>query len=373
MCGMSPPSPRKVLMTADTVGGVWTFAMELCAGLAQRGVEVTLLSMGRLPDEAQQKEARAQPNLNLVATGYRLEWMQNCQADVIESGRLLIQLAAEFKPDVVHLNGYYHATLPFDAPVLLTAHSCVASWWRACKREPMPLEWWRYTNWLSAAIRAADVVVAPTNAFLSDFQRLHGPAKRALAIWNGRSASLFRPGAKLNFVLAAGRLWDEAKNIGTLVRAAEGLDIRIAVAGEEVSPDGNVVDLPNVEFLGSLSRSAMAEQMAQASVFASPARYEPFGLTILEAALSECALVLGDIPTLRELWDGAAIFVGPDDVDQWRSTLSRLAATPERAAELGRKARARALTYSAERMVEGYWQTYRTLLSSAAAFAEAAA
>ncbi len=31
-----------------------------------------------------------------------------------------------------------------------------------------------------------------------------------------------------------------------------------------------------------------------------PARYEPFGLSVLEAALSGCALVLGDIPSLRE-------------------------------------------------------------------------
>lgn len=370
---MSPPSPRKVLMTADTVGGVWTFAMELCAGLARRGVEVTLLSMGRLPDAAQQNEAREQPNLNLVATAYRLEWMQNCQADVVESGRLLMQLAAEFKPDIVHLNGYYHATLPFDAPVLLTAHSCVASWWRVCKREPLPLEWWRYANWLSAAVGAADMVVAPTGAFLSEFQRLHGPAKRARAIWNGRDASLFRAGAKQNFALAAGRLWDEAKNIGTLVRAAEGLDMRIVVAGEDVSPDGSVVDLPNVDFLGCLSRNAMALQMAQAVVFASPARYEPFGLSILEAALSECALVLGDIPTLRELWDGVATFIDPDDVAGWRAALSSLAADWQRAAELGRKARARALTYSAERMVDGYWNAYRTLLSSAPVLAEAAA
>src|SRR3954468_24361492 len=127
---MSPPSPRKVLMTADTIGGVWTFAIELCAGLAKHGVDVTLLSMGRLPDEAQRAEAEAQPNLRLVSTAHRLEWMSNCESDVMDSGRTLLELAHECRPDVVHVNGYYHASLPFDAPVVLTAHSCVASWWR---------------------------------------------------------------------------------------------------------------------------------------------------------------------------------------------------------------------------------------------------
>src|SRR4051812_28728342 len=111
---------RKILMTADTVGGVWTFAIELCAALGAHGVEVTLFTMGRLPDAEQLAEAGAQPNLRLVSTPYRLEWMQDCQADVIESGRALLQLARELQPDVVHLNGYYHASLPFDAPVVLT-------------------------------------------------------------------------------------------------------------------------------------------------------------------------------------------------------------------------------------------------------------
>ena len=44
--------------------------------------------------------------------------------------------------------------------------------------------------------------------------------------------------------------------------------------------------------------------MARASIYALPARYEPFGLSILEAALSGAALVLGDIPSLREVWGG---------------------------------------------------------------------
>src|SRR5206468_7815710 len=67
---MSPHAPRRVLMTADTVGGVWTFAIELCAALARRNVEVTLFTMGRLPDEAQLAEVGAQRNVRLVSTAY---------------------------------------------------------------------------------------------------------------------------------------------------------------------------------------------------------------------------------------------------------------------------------------------------------------
>ncbi len=56
----------------------------------------------------------------------------------------------------------------------------------------------------------------------------------------------------------------------------------------------------------------MATAYAAATVFASMARYEPFGLAVLEAAQAGMRLVLSDIPTFRELWDGAAIFVGDE-------------------------------------------------------------
>jgi glycosyltransferase involved in cell wall biosynthesis len=261
----------------------------------------------------------------------------------------------------VHANGFYHASLPLEAPVVLTAHSCVASWWHACRREAIPLEWWRYANWVAAGVRSANLLTAPTEAFLDQFQRMHGRATNARSIWNGRDPSLFSGGPKRNCVLAAGRLWDEAKNIGMLCRVAGRLNVPVAVAGDRTSPDGGAAGIRNVLWLGLLSRSEMAAKMAEAAVFAAPSRYEPFGLSVLEAALSGCALVLGDIATLRELWDGAAFFLEPDDEEGWARTLSQLAEDSRLASEYGRRARERALRYSAQRMAAGYLEAYRTV------------
>ena len=36
-------------MTADTVGGIWDYALELAGGLSHRGIHVTLAVMGREP------------------------------------------------------------------------------------------------------------------------------------------------------------------------------------------------------------------------------------------------------------------------------------------------------------------------------------
>ncbi|MFA7430262.1 MAG: glycosyltransferase, partial [Rhodospirillaceae bacterium] len=164
-------------------------------------------------------------------------------------------------------------------------------------------------------------------------------------------------------VLAAGRVWDEAKNLALLGTVAERIDWPVAVAGDAVAPVGGHRLLPGVQALGRLSAPAMARQMARAAVFASPARYEPFGLAVLEAALSGCALVLSDIPTFRELWGGAAEFVPPDDPAAWAAALNGLARDDARRAVLQRKAWRRGLAYSAAAMTAGTLCAYGDVIS----------
>ena len=65
--------------------------------------------------------------------------------------------------------------------------------------------------------------------------------------------------------------------------------------------------------------------MRRSAIFAAPSRYEPFGLAVVEAAISGAALVLADIPTFRELWSDAALFVSPDDSGGWSRALTELA------------------------------------------------
>ncbi len=110
-------------------------------------------------------------------------------------------------------------------------------------------------------------------------------------------------------VLTAGRLWDEGKNVAALDRAAVHLPFNICAAGPVQGPNGAAIELTRLDWLGTLEPLALHEVMARTQVFASTALYEPFGLAVLEAAQAGCALVLSDIPTFRELWDGAALFV----------------------------------------------------------------
>jgi glycosyltransferase involved in cell wall biosynthesis len=101
--------------------------------------------------------------------------------------------------------------------------------------------------------------------------------------------------------------------------------------------------------------------MSRAAVFASPSIYEPFGLAALEAAHAGCALVLADIPTYRELWEGAAAFVDPRDVDALAGALNALAAGPDDRARLAASARARAQSYAPERQLAALRDAYAAM------------
>jgi glycogen synthase len=106
----------------------------------------------------------------------------------------------------------------------------------------------------------------------------------------------------------------------------------------------------------------MALWMGRASIYALPARYEPFGLTVLEAALAGCALVLGDIPFLRELWGECALFVSPDSSTELTEALSRFINDPMLRKRMARAARLRAGELSTDRMAREYLSAYARLL-----------
>jgi glycogen(starch) synthase len=347
-------------MTADCVGGVWTYALQLAKVLARDDVEVVLVTMGRRPSRDQAREATGLENVRLISTDLKLEWEQDPDDDLDRANDLLLDVEANFRPDIVHINGYANARAGFAAPTIAVAHSCVPTWWQACYRCAVPHEWQRYETRLRDGIASVDCVVAPTRAYLDEFIVHHGRPRRSEVIHNGRDSRDGMPQRKRHFALAAGRLWDEAKNIGAVVRAAERIGASIVIAGDGARPDNLP---PNVAMVGKLSQDAMVGTMAAATAFLSPARYEPFGLAILEAARAGCALVLGDIPTLRELWDGAADFVDPEDHEALAAAASRLLSDSQAARQQGTLAAERAARYGAQAMSSAYLTLYRDLLS----------
>jgi len=357
--------PKRILMTADTVGGVWTYAMELCRALGDRGIEIALATMGAPLKHCQRAGAASLWNVRVFESDYKLEWMNEPWHDVDCAGEWLLELEDQFEPDVVHLNQYSFGALPWRAPKIVAGHSCVLSWWRATKGCEAPAEWNTYRERVIEGLALADFVIAPSKAMLASLQEHYGPFGASASIANGRSFSRRRAGRKLELVLGAGRLWDEAKNVAALAETAPNLPWPIYLAGENCAPDGVKTNHSQTHYLGHQSPAEMQLWFGRAAIFAAPARYEPFGLSILEAALAGCALVLGDIPSLRENWDDAALFVPPDNTVALEAAIQKLIAEPDLRQSLASGSHDIAATLTPERMAENYLAVYSEVLAKA--------
>jgi glycogen synthase len=342
----------RVLMTADAVGGVWTYALELARALTPLGLSTTIATMGPRPSADQLSAAAGISGLEIVTSDFQLEWMDDPWADVAGAGEWLLDLESRVGPIIVHLNGFVHAALPWRAPVVAVGHSCVTSWAEAVGGEIEPQRLARYRQAVSTGLHAADWVVAPTRAMHRTLQRLYGPLPRTSPIWNGRDGGRFPPLAKAPYIVTAGRIWDRAKNIDALNTIAPSLPWPVLVAGE--GDPGTAT-----QHLGRLSESRLAQCLGRASILALPARYEPFGLVPLEAALAGCALVLGDIPSLREVWGDTADFVDPEDHDGLRAALLELIEHPSRLQARAAAAHHRAVELTPARMAREYLNVYR--------------
>ena len=141
-----------------------------------------------------------------------------------------------------------------------------------------------------------------------------------------------------------------------------GIGVPVRAAGPLIGPNGARTALDNAVALGSLSAVEMAHALGRRPVFCSAAFYEPFGLTVLEAAQAGCALVLSDIPTFRELWEGAAVFVPPHDADAAAEVLERLLDDARLSARYGALARRRARRFTPEAMARDVAQLYGRVL-----------
>lgn len=343
----------RILMTADNLGGVWTHALDLVRGLAPRGAEVVLAVVGEPLTDEQRAELDRTPLHSWHALGCALEWMPDPWADVDRSGKWLRELAAD--ADLVHVNGYAHAALGWDVPVMLGAHSCVVSWWRAVRGRTPAGELREYSRRVREGLEAADLVVAPTRWMLRSLKESYGFGGRGAVVPNGRGGA-FSPRRKEPLVVTIGRVWDEAKNAVALEDVAGDLPCDVVVVGE-----GDRRGRPHR--VGRLAPHEVSDLLGRAAIFAEPALYEPFGLAALEAGMAGCALVLGDIPSLREVWGDAALFVDPRDRDALRTTLRRLARYPDECESWGGRARARAVGYTLDSMAEGYAELYAALVA----------
>jgi glycosyltransferase involved in cell wall biosynthesis len=354
----------RVLITTDAVGGIWHYSLDLARGLAPLGVEAVVAVLGPAPSAMQRKAAAGVAGLRLVDTGQPLDWLAPDAAALAMAGEAVAKLAAKHQVDIVQLNApALGAVADFPAPVVAVLHSCVATWWGEVRGdEPLPQDFaWR-TEKVRAGLARAATVITPSDAFGALVQRRYALQAAPQTVHNGRSRLATGSQAPHDFIFTAGRLWDQGKNLRTLDAAAAAIGVPVHAAGPVQGPHGERILLEHLHSLGTLGEAEVGQWLSRRPVFASAALYEPFGLSVLEAAAAGCPLILSDIPTFRELWHDVAIFVDPRDPAAFALACNELVGDDLERATMGRAARERAATFTPQAMAAQMASLYRALL-----------
>jgi glycosyltransferase involved in cell wall biosynthesis len=193
---------------------------------------------------------------------------------------------------------------------------------------------------------------------LDELRRIYG-LDGGVVVPNARRADWVRDIPTDPLILSGGRVWDEAKNLVLVDQIAPDLSWPTIFVGS-TDPPGPRLPRPEMadRSLGALSWPELSTWLLRARIYVAPARYEPVGLGILEAAQAGCALVLGDIASLREVWGDAALYADPDDPLSLTASLRDLVDRPELLRQQAQRARKRAAEYSLPRLAASYLDLY---------------
>jgi glycosyltransferase involved in cell wall biosynthesis len=358
------------------MSGSWTYTRELVTGLVTRGIRVTLVSFGEIPLPEQIAWMDLLHGLEYRPTAFRLEWMDDARHDLPESSEFLVSLAREVQPDLLHLHQFCHGDLAIDIPRVVMAHGDLISWSEAvqgCMPRPTPwLKWYRET--IIRGIAAADAVVAPSACMLSTLISTYSRPRRATIIYPGRNPIFFNPYvSKDDSVLSVGRLLDAGKQVFLLTQHTQPLSVCI-VGAEQTVPLPRIPIRADVKvstaqscvaIRGPQTEAQLRALYSRAAVYAATARYEPLGLSALEAAFSRCAIVANDIPSFREMWGDAALYFRTNDARSLAEILRKLDADRVMRHAYADRAYARARDrFTTKRMIDDYLDLYRSLLSA---------
>lgn len=363
-----------VLVTADTLSGVWPYTRELVTGLTQRGVAVTLVSMGEIPPADQTEWMDGLRGLDYRPTAFRVEWMRDAESDLDAANRYLAEVSAEVKPDLLHLSQFHQVQLQTDAPKLLAVHGDVLTWWQ-CVHESRPrsddawIAWYR--EMVGQGIAGAAALVAPSQWMLAALRQLYGAPRLASVIYPGRSPALFHPHMSKELIaISVGRIWDIGKNSALLARFESPIPMYLVSsdaapdhpANRDVFPPRQRLHVKSIQ-----TEKQLRLLYGKAAIYVTTAQYEPFGMSPVEAALSRCAIIASDIPTHREVWGDAAVYFSSNDPESLCAALWELSNDRELCATYGKLAFDRARTrFSAARMVDDYLHLYHALASAGA-------
>jgi glycosyltransferase involved in cell wall biosynthesis len=276
-----------------------------------------------------------------------------------------------FKCDVVHAHTPYLLGVKaakLDVPKVVTAHFLPFHFieWAFGTNPPAAAEkiGWAFESWF---LNQFDVVVCQTRVGRKYFHKM-GLKKPVQVIPNGMNLAKYKGGSAKrfyehygfkDFALFVGRV-DASKHPEWIVEAARQLPKQLFV----ISGTGTMVDklerLPNIKFLGRLSRSDLIDCYNAAIVALMPSKVETEGLVAQEAMACGTPVIISDNEVLREVVGDAGLVCR--NADELAKHVVAIAGDAKLKKELSERALAKVAERDINKSVSALFDLYEELL-----------
>ena len=358
--------------------GLLTYSREIVGGLRARGVKVFFVHHGALPA--------------LTDDSLTLRSLTGSHRYIISSPRTkrtITDLLRRERVELVHVSLSFSTLIDFGLPELCheLGLPCVATFhvpydsrfglWQGISTAVYRL--------YAQSLASFDRVIIFSEQQKSLLEHYGVPSDNVAVIPNGVDIDKYSPGPtdfKQSLEASAlvgylGRV-DPEKNVDILVRAFQDVDapedVKLVVigSGSEKRRLDRRYGSARVVFTGQVMDEGKRIAMLRAmDVFVLPSMVEGLSLSLLEAMACGVAPVATDVGSDGEALRGAGILVDTKDIDgQLRVALRTLIEFPDFRAELGRRARARAVErYSLSDNLDRLLAVYRELRPAAGAAA----
>lgn len=270
---------------------------------------------------------------------------------------------------------------PSQAPLVATVHDLGVVRFPAT----FPAQWRLFhRRGLDLILRRAGVILADSRSTAEDLRSLSGkrdPRVRVVPLGVDEPPRIgeelirevmARHGLRPGYLLFVGTI-EPRKNLTRLVQAYASLSWEDKKKTGElvlVGPRGwlgrwelsRVLSQDGVRWLGYLPREELEAVFRGAGIFVYPSLYEGFGLPVLEAMARGIPVITSRTSALREIGEGAALTVDPEDVMDIRKAIRRMAGDGELRLKLSEWGRERAAQYPWRRTVDMTLQAYMEVL-----------
>lgn len=349
-------------VTAQIAGstGIARYQSQLAAALERAGVTVDRFAIGRASHPVPTGTRHLRVPGRLVYPAWRwfgqpsLRWIVR-EADLVHGGAPVVP--------------------PARVPVVTTVHDLDALDYP----ELHPDRSSRDLRSLVATLGRATMVIAVSNHVAGSLRSRGLVAKQVAVVPNGvtRLPDPVTPPLREPYVLAVGELMPRKGFdilLSAFARSARAVrdGYRLVIVGPRGIAAPRLDDLcgrlgltSRVLFTGPVGDAELAGYYTAAAAVCVPSRAEGFGLPLLEAMAAGCPAVASDLPVLREVSGGHALFVPVGDEPAWALALERILSDEVLARELRSKGKDWANRFTWDRAAAETVAVYEQALAAA--------